>query len=382
MSSTQRSLFMPLYGYYPSDPRVRKEVHELLRLNIDVHIICLNQDGADLPPHVFVHPLMRHVLSRQRESVPNLIFFWILCFIFFLKQGPGLIIHAHDLTALPPAALAKFFHFCSILIYDSHEFFPDAARTELGFVFGFFFFTLEKICVLFIDLFVGISPFQRDLFYRRYHKSMIVLPNYPTLKEIDNLRSLPPLKFPVDGFVILAHGTVRKDRCYFELVDAFKLIQDSGLNFHLLIIGDGPDKIAVDEQIKANNLTNVHSIGKLPFSDTFRYLMGSDAAIGLSDFTIPNMYGSSNKLYEYIAADIPAAYSNHPGSRIQLTKAHFIPVNSYTAKSIYQSILKLKNSDPSLYRNNLTLIKDFYNWEKACARLVALYSQVFHITLN
>ena len=371
---------MPLYGYYPSDPRVRKEVTELLSLDLDIHIVCLNQDQGELPPNVHVHSLMKNVRSNQRESIPNLIFFWVFCFIFLTKQDKGLIIHAHDLTALPPAALAKFFHICSILIYDSHEFFPDAAKTELGWIFGFFFFTLEKLCVLFVDLLVGISTFQRDLFFSRYHKHMIVLPNYPTLKEVDKLSSLSPLKYNTDGFVITAHGTVRQDRCYFELLTAFKMIYDNGLNIHLLNNGDGPDKQAVDEYITTNHLTNVHSIGKLPFSDTFRYLMGSNGAIGLGEYSIPNMYGSSNKLYEFIAANIPAAYSDHPNSRGPIGKAHFISISNNHPKTIYKSILKLKQSDPTLYKNNRSLIEDYYNWEQSCHKLVQLYDQIFHVS--
>ena len=85
MNSSRRSLYMPLYGYYPSDPRVRKEVTELLSLDLDIHIVCLNQDQGELPPNVHVHSLMKNVRSNQRESIPNLIFFWFFV-LFFLPN--------------------------------------------------------------------------------------------------------------------------------------------------------------------------------------------------------------------------------------------------------------------------------------------------------
>lgn len=375
----KKSLYMPLYGYYPSDPRVRKEVDELLSLNFDIHIVCLDQDPGTLPPGVYVHPVSKQIQRHQRESVPNLLLFWVLCFIFLLKQGRGLIIHAHDLSALPPAVLAKFIHLCDILIYDSHEFFPDAAKIDLGWIFGFFFYSLEKICMLYVDLLVGISTYQRNLFYSRYHKEMIVLPNYPKLTEIEDLQNQEPLKYDTDGFVIIAHGTVRQDRNYFELLTAFKMLKENNHNIHLVIIGDGPDAKAVQQIIKTDNLTNVHYIGKLPFSETFRYVLGADGAIGLVERTLPNSFGCSNKLYELIAAGIPSAYSYLVGSSIPLKKAKFILVQKNTPKSIYKSILELQNTNKDRFKNNFSLIQQYYNWEKSCVRLLGLYSQIFKI---
>ena len=118
----------------------------------------------------------------------------------------------------------------------------------------------------------------------------------------------------------------------------------------------------------------------MPLSDTFRYLMGSNGAIGLGEYSIPNMYGSSNKLYEFIATNIPAAYSDHPNSRGPIAKAHFISINNNRPKTIYKSILNLKEADSSLYKNNISLIEDYYNWEQSCHKLVQLYDQIFHVS--
>ncbi|MHA1921524.1 MAG: hypothetical protein ACTSVP_00505, partial [Candidatus Heimdallarchaeota archaeon] len=96
-------IMMPLYGYFPSDPRVRKEVLSLVKnKKNEIEIICIDADTIHTKiPRTKIVPLMSSGKKRKRESVFGLIKFWILTTLYLLRQEKGYVIHAHDLTALP-----------------------------------------------------------------------------------------------------------------------------------------------------------------------------------------------------------------------------------------------------------------------------------------
>ncbi len=373
-------IMMPLYGYFPSDPRVRKEVLSLVKnKKNEIEIICIEADTIHTKiPRTKIVPLMPSGKKRKRESVFGLIKFWILTTLYLLRQEKGYIIHAHDLTALPPIILPRLFKKTNHVIYDSHEFFPEAAHEELGVLFSIFFLYLEKFCMKFVTTVVGISPPQKYLMTKRYGKPYILIPNYPSLETIKQIGKQTPLKVHKDKIDIISHGVIRKSREYFTLIDVMKKLEKR-TDIALIVIGDGPDFEELQEYTKNLKLENVTFLGRLPFTETFRYLKGGDIAIGMHDLSFNSQMGCSNKLYECMAAGIPTIYSDLIASRYAMDKAFVQPVNPTKVDEIEKMIIDLvadKELREKAAKIGVELFKTTYNWEKIIEPLVKLYDSL------
>jgi len=371
---------MPLYGYFPSDPRVRKEVLSLVKdKKNEIEIICIEADKIHKKiPRTKIVPLMPSGKKRKRESVFGLIKFWIITTLYLLRQEKGYVIHAHDLTALPPIILPRLFKKTNYVIYDSHEFFPEAAHEELGILFSIFFLFLEKICMKFVTTIVGISPPQKYLMTKRYGKPFILIPNYPSLETIKQIGKQSPLKVHKDKIDIISHGVIRKSREYFTLIDVMKKLEKR-TDIALVVIGDGPDFEELQEYTKNLKLENVTFMGRLPFTETFRYLKGGDIAIGMHDLSFNSQMGCSNKLYECMAAGIPTIYSDLIASRLVMDKAFIRPVNPTKVDEIEKTIIDLvadKEHREKAAKIGVELFQTSYNWEKIIQPLIELYDSL------
>ena len=258
---------MLLYGYFPSDPRVRKEVRTLIEdENNHIRIVCLKADDTtENFPRTKTISLIQKNNPIKRQRIFGLLSFWLLTTIFLLRQKSGYIIHSHDLTALPPIILPSLLKKAKFVIYDSHEFFPEAAHCELGSIFGIFFLILEKICMKFVDFIIGISPPQKKLTTHRYKKPFLLIPNYPSKKIVTKLYLQEKIEFPKNRINIISHGVIRRSREYFTLIDTMKLLKDNK-DIHLILIGDGPDFDDLVVYTNEMDLKSVTFTGRLPFN--------------------------------------------------------------------------------------------------------------------
>jgi glycosyltransferase involved in cell wall biosynthesis len=310
---------------------------------------------------------MPNVTSNKRQSVFSLLLFWLLTTLYILKQNAETIIHAHDLTGLPPIILLKITRKIKAVIYDSHELFPEAARDELGWLYGLFFLILERVCMNFVDIIIGISKEQKDLMIKRYKKPFILLLNYPSLHEIKPLYNLPKIDLNKDCTNIVFHGSIRKDRKMITLIDVFEKAKTQNNRLFLYVIGDGPDFSKVKQYAQANNVSNIIFTGKLPFSETFQYLRSCDIAIALYDVKTYTALTCSNKLYECMAAGIPSIFSDLKASRKAMKESLVIRVNPNKQDQILDALLSLIKNDQ--YRKKASKVSEQlflqkYNWEK------------------
>lgn len=373
-------IIMLLYGYFPSDPRIRKEVLSLVKnKKNEIQIVCLEADTIHTKiPRTKIVPLISRGKKRKRESIFGLLRFWLLATLFLFRQEKGYIIHAHDLIALPPIILPHLFRKTNYVIYDSHEFFPEAAYVELGSLFGIFFLILEKFCMKFVSLIIGISLPQKKLMTERYRKPFLLIPNYPSLETIKQIEKQSPLVLNKNQINLISHGVIRRSREYFTLIDVMKKLEKRN-DIMLIIIGTGPDFEELQEYTNNLKLKNVTFLGRLSFSETFCYLRGGDIAIGMHDLSFNSAMGCSNKLYECLAAGIPTIYSDLIASRHVMDKAYVKRVNPTDADDIKNTIIELidnKEFREKASKIGVELFLTIYNWEKINQPLVALYDSL------
>ena len=81
-------IIMLLYGYFPSDPRIRKEVLSLVKnKKNEIQIVCLEADTIHTKiPRTKIVPLISRGKKRKRESIFGLLRFWLLATLFLFRQ--------------------------------------------------------------------------------------------------------------------------------------------------------------------------------------------------------------------------------------------------------------------------------------------------------
>jgi glycosyltransferase involved in cell wall biosynthesis len=75
--------------------------------------------------------------------------------------------------------------------------------------------------------------------------------------------------------MIVATGTLAEWKCFDDLIKAADILQKKKINFKLLIIGGGPDKLFLEKMIKSRSLSKRVQILK-PVLNTLKYFYNSD----------------------------------------------------------------------------------------------------------
>jgi glycosyltransferase involved in cell wall biosynthesis len=106
---------------------------------------------------------------------------------------------------------------------------------------------------------------------------------------------------PVVGFL----GTLKPWHDVASLVRAVGLLSRTGLQIRLLVVGDGPERPALEQLVRVEGVEAATVFaGAVPHEDVPRYLAALDAAV-VPYAALPGFYFSPLKLFEYLAAAVP-----------------------------------------------------------------------------
>ena len=120
---------------------------------------------------------------------------------------------------------------------------------------------------------------------------------------------------PHDGFNILSVGRLVPKKGFDVLIDACRLLQLRGAEFTCRIIGDGPMRSDLEEQVNQNSLfERIEWVGSVPSSDIVSYYEAADV------FVLPcvveadgNRDGIPNVIAEAMAMELPVISSEISG---------------------------------------------------------------------
>ena len=308
---------MLLYNSLPYDPRVVKEVRVLSNAGYSVTVLDLDLMLGNRPnPRGARRLSVLHMRLAKRNSLTGLLRFWIACLKYLIQNRQLIdVVHAHDLTGLPPAFAISILCPRIRLIYDSHETFPEAARDELSYMHYVLFLGLELVCASRVDWLISVSPSILRTLSRRIKASPFLIMNTPDVDEIKaKLGSIPRWKGPRNDTIvkIACPSTIRTRRGFEKLPEAAKILNANGENkFKFLIIGDGPFLPELKQMVKEGELEQSFVfMGRVDFAETLRITGDCDMAFALYENGWNTNSGISNKIFEYMMVGIPFIYSN------------------------------------------------------------------------
>lgn len=387
------NIIMILYQYFISDTRVQREASFLTKKGFKIEIINLkkpNKKSEKNKDNRILNSEIMEIDSKERQTLFGLLKFWLLSFLHLIKlKNIPKIIHAHDLTGLPPAVLYKIIFPKVKIIYDSHELFPEAAKDKLNNVSGLAFLYFEKFLGKFINLLIGSSPMQLKILGERINKPQYCILNVPDLEmimkkiNIENLSPHPLIYDMPRKVKVVYSGGVYPYRGYDEFVKSASYMLKKSSNFEFWIVGDGIYLKKVKELVKKHNLIDhFRFTGAVPFIELLKLTYSCDIAVGLYEDIKNNNIMISNKIFEYMLVGIPFLFTNLKSSQPYLKMVKAIKIDfPLDPEKIAEKILYLANNENlqcEISKKSKSLIMEKLNWKNESAKLAAAYKELLN----
>jgi glycosyltransferase involved in cell wall biosynthesis len=269
-------------------------------------------------PPVLAHwkdiPVKTVAVSRSR--LPGALFFLVFMFKLFRlarRERPG-IYYACDLPVLFPFYLASRFR-KGVLIYDSREIFTELPGVHDRPLKKRLWGLLERIALRGVSKSLVVCDSDRRDLTALYPslRPVIVrnLPCYAPYVKRNLLRE--KLGLPPGTPVILYQGSLLESGGVPELVLAMAQFEQG----HLVIIGDGPERPAVEKSIRDHHLEHrVSLLPPVPFTELHPLSCSADIGCYTGKGEGKNLVNVlPNKIFEYAMAGLPMILSDLPELR-------------------------------------------------------------------
>lgn len=298
----------------------------------------------------------------------NYIEFFIKC-IFKIYKKKIIIIHCHDITALPIGYVVKLLFKCK-LVYDAHELESETNNVKYPRII----FLIEKFLWKKIDLFITVSPSILNWYNNKfgYKKNSITILNSPKVKyyiAIDKNFLRKKLKISKSKLIFIYVGGLQSGRGIYDMLKAFS---NPTINSHLVFVGSG----ILENEIKkfSKKYHNIHIL-KPVTHDTLVQLISS-ANVGLSiieKVSLSDFYCLPNKFFEFAFANLYILASNFPDMKRLIKKyslgSCIIPSTNALIREIkvFQNnkkkaiVLKRNIKDLEWQSQSLLLIRSYFN---------------------
>lgn len=299
---------------------------------------------------------------------------WV--FMGMIKQGisrPCTIIHSNDLNTLLQGIILKKIKRVP-LVYDSHE--VHSSRTGYD---SKMYEKIERYLIKFADTVIHENETRAAYIRELYQINPEVMHNYPTKKmkeEIhDDLRE--KLNIRSEEPILLYQGGIQEGRGLDVLIQAMPKISKGVL----ILIGDGKIKSDLKQLVATLALEHrVHFIDKVPLNSLHQYTQQAFVGFQVLNNVCFNHYSaSSNKLFEYIMAEIPVVACDFPEMRKVISEWKVgVLVNSHSSQSIAKAVNNLINNqeDYCQMKENCKRAKQHFNWENEKHILLNIYKNL------
>lgn len=354
-----------LVGNVTYDGRVSKEINSLRKFGYDVVLVQTEEveevykDNYDYP----IHFISKEPRSSFFSGIKN-VFSFASKLKGIIKQENPDFIHCNDINTFiyAPLFINKY-----RVVFDSHEL---AEEVEKGYTLMITKWLhkhlLKKVHAVIMPQVDRINYFTFQ--YPEVKGKIYLLENFP-MKGDYNRGDYFLKKFNLnrgDKRIVLYSGSMNKERCVDEIINAFKYI-DGAL---LVLIGKWEEnrKSEVETMLKENNLTHkVMLYNRIPFNELLEAANSSD--IGMCFYNDPNMnsyFSASNKLYEYLNNGVMVLTNDTSSTARIVDEQHGVRITNITEVDIAKAMKRLlgipKPQKTSYWWENQDMVlKQIYN---------------------
>lgn len=355
------------------DARVRREA---AALSARYHVTVFGLDRGT--PYADDDPFQVHLIrSSPADGSRNAYLQFVARAVSTLVQHRPAVVHAHDLDALIPGAIAAV-RLRVPLVYDAHELYAEQGRHgRLG---QGLLRTLEDIAMSRASAILTANTSRAEVMWREYRCPVRPIPilNCPaTMRERvvadGRLASWVAAQGRRWSRIVIYQGSLLADRHLRELARAALLLpSDTGVVF----VGEGP----ATEPIRRAGEDRVLVHPLVPIDELLSFIAGADVGVvTYADTCRNNHLCAPNKLFDYASAALPMAVGDLP----ELTRM----VTDFDAGVVF------RNGDPESMAGGITaLLSDAarlrharegalrlaqrFTWETEAEKLLRVYGEV------
>lgn len=243
--------------------------------------------------------------------------------------------------------------------------------------------TLEKVItpytkslLKYLDILTAVSPVATNYVKSLTHRKIYIIPNGIDIDKYTKGKETALAKKSKSKKTILYIGRLEKRKAVKHLIEAFGVINSIHKQYHLQIVGEGPERSNIEEKIKESKISNVAFLGHVDNDEKIRLLQTADV------FCSPAMYGESFGivLLEAMAAGCVTVAGANAGYESVLTGSGQISlVNPRDTKEFARRLL-LMASDESLRQHWLNWSKnevEKYSYANIVSQYVKLYEVAY-----
>jgi glycosyltransferase involved in cell wall biosynthesis len=345
-----------------TDMRVQKQASLLVEMGCEVTVLGrrrYNSLPCDLPGiKVF------RIRVPFRKGPGMYLIFNLILLLHLLARRFDLCI-SNDLDTLVPCyAVSRLFR--KKLVYDAHEYFTGQhGLIEKRMRHGVWK-AAERLTVPHVRHMITVSSSIADLYRSEYGSDPVVIRNVaPSVAHLmPHDRSMHSVG--KDELLVVYQGSgINEGRGAEEMIDAMSLVE----RVRLIIAGSGD----IIRKIRQHALDSpaagrIVFLPVMPWEEMMRYTLGCDAGLTLDTDSCTNQrYSLPNKLFDYIAAGIPAIASPLPEvSAVIGQYGCGVVLAEVSPEAIAEALGRLRD-DRSLLcalKEKAVTARDELNWEK------------------
>jgi glycosyltransferase involved in cell wall biosynthesis len=363
------------------DPRVIKQIQCALSNGIDVYFVGywdenFNQEFLQSIgcPYSIINlgkKYQGHLKSIFKKLYRELMHNYLPVKLM-VKAKPD-VIHANDFNTLIQAYIASKICGAKVL-YDSHEIcsenigIADSKLRKNAIIF------FERILLKRIGAMVSVSNSAAKYFKKKYNIPLpTVVTNCPYREHVMQQHYNNNHRFEV-----LYQGQMYRGRGYEQFVESAHYIND---NIVLVLRGYGSIENELRGIVEKNKLqNNVRFDPPVEIKDLVTKAAESNVGVVLTQPVNINFELTvSNKLFEYLHAELPVILSDVPEHRYLNSKYNFgIIVSDFSPKGIADCINRLASDSKEYNRlkRNATIAAKELCWENESKKLLTLYKNL------
>lgn len=325
--------------------------------------------GRELPDSVpYVGPGSAVRLKLKHKSGPLFYLELQISFYRWLKRAVQEneidAIWANDLDTLLPALLISRRHNLH-LVYDSHEFFTEAAGLTGRPLKRFVWLAIEKYCIPKVGKMLTVNESIAEKFRERYSIQVDVLRNMPVLSDVPNVsprNAFSEYGIPSDLPILLLQGAyMDRDRGTKDAVEALEVMT----GVRLVLVGAG---IEFDESRARINDPRwngrLHCISRLPYEKLRTLTASADVGLSLDKGLHANyLLSLPNKLFDFIHVGLPIVASPMVEvSRVVEENGVGVVLNSVTSEDIAKVVAEVLEKPREYWLEKCMVAREKLHW--------------------